>query len=86
MPRAQEARLRDALEDYVGAYRGDGRGRTRTGVIPGDELVPVARELLDKMGGSQNISRGDTPGRRAAGSTGQGAPNFDPSLAQGLTE
>lgn len=81
MPKAQEARLRDALEDYVSAYRGDGHGRTGRLGVP--DHVADAKSLLDKVGGSQDV-RGDTPGRRSAGSTGEGAPNFDPG-AHGLT-
>jgi len=75
VPRAQEDRLRDALEDYVSAHRGDGHGRTGHLGVP--DHVKDAKALLDKVGGSQNV-RGDSPGQRAAGSTGEGPPNFNP--------
>ena len=83
MPFAQKARLREGLEDYLKSVQGDGRGHS-TRHFEG-EPIAEAKALLEKMGGSQDV-RGDTPGRRAAGSTGQGAPNFDPSQASALTE
>jgi hypothetical protein len=83
MPHAQDARLRDALQDYIAAHRGDGPGHSGRLTV-GGEHVKTAKQLLEGLGGSQDV-REDTPGRRAAGSVGEGAPNFDPG-AHGLTE
>ena len=74
MPRAQEARLRDALEDYVKAYRGD--GMTRTGRLGVPDHVQEAKALLDKVGGSHEV-RAETPGQQAAHSAGGGFENAD---------
>lgn len=82
MPHAQKARLRDGLEDYLRAYQGDGRGHSTKHF--GSEPIKEAKALLDRLGGSQDV-RGDSPGQRAAGASGGGAPNFDPA-AHGLTE
>jgi hypothetical protein len=83
MPRAQKARLREATEDYLKSIQGDGPGHSSRHFD--GEPVAEAKALLGRLGGSQDV-RGDTPGRRAAGSTGQGAPNFDAAQAQALTE
>lgn len=83
MPRAQEARLRDALEDYVSAYRGDGVGRTGRLGVP--DHVATAKTLLDAIGGNQNV-RGATPGQRAAGPTDQSAPESNAARASALME
>lgn len=82
MPFAQDARLRDALQDYITAHRGDGPGHSGRLTV-GGEHVKTAKQLLDGLGGSQDV-RGDTPGRRAAAAAGLGM-NDNPE-AQGLTE
>jgi hypothetical protein len=82
MPYAQKARAREALEQYVQAHQGDGYGHSTKHFS--DEPIKEAKALLERLGGSQDV-RGDTPGRRASGSTGTGAPNFNPA-ANGLTE
>lgn len=74
MPRAQEARLRDALEDYVRAYRGD--GMTRTGRLGVPDHVADAKALLDKVGGSQDV-RAESPGMQAAHSASGGFENAE---------
>lgn len=74
MPHAQKARLRDALQDYVSAYRGDGRGHSDKHFS--DEPLKEARGLLDALGGSQDV-RSDTPGHRAAATTGGGFENAE---------
>jgi hypothetical protein len=62
VPRAVELRLRQALEEYVSAYKGDNpRGQVRG---TNTELVKQAEGLLSGMGSGS--SAGDTPGRSAA--------------------
>jgi hypothetical protein len=63
---AEVMRLRNALEDYIGAQTG-GSGRTRSAQTGGD-TVELAQQLLASLGsgGTQD----DSPGRRAAGGRG----------------
>jgi hypothetical protein len=79
MPHAQKARLIQATTEYLQAYQGDGRGHSTKHF--GDEPIREAKQLLDRLGGHQDV-RGDTPGRRASGSTGEGPPNFNPPVAE----
>jgi hypothetical protein len=78
VPKAQEARARDALEDLITAYRGDGRGRAGKHANP--EWMDDAQKVLTSLGGSQNV-RGDTPGSRASRSEGGGTTPTDTQAA-----
>jgi hypothetical protein len=63
VPRAVELRLRQALEEYVSAYKGDNpRGQVRG---TNTELVKQAESLLGGMGSGPTAE--STPGRSAAG-------------------
>lgn len=67
MARATELRLRNALEEYVAAHRGDNpRGSIRGA---NTELVKQAEALLGGL--SPTASEESTPGSRAAGSPGR---------------
>jgi hypothetical protein len=79
VPHAQKARLIQAATEYLQAYQGDGRGHSTKHF--GDEPIGEVQKALEALGGHQDV-RGDTPGRRAAGSTGEGPPNFNPSLTE----
>lgn len=84
MPHAQDARLRDALQEYIAAHRGDGPGHSGRLTV-GGEHVQTAKTLLDGLGGSQDV-RGDTPGHRAARSEGGGVPDNPEAAARSLME
>jgi hypothetical protein len=62
VPRAVELRLRQALEEYVSAYKGDNPRSQVRGT--NTELVKQAEGLLGGMGSGP--SNDDTPGRRSA--------------------
>ena len=73
MPQRQKALLRTTLEEYVQAYRGDGRGHSTQHFK--DEPISEAKALLERLGGSQDVRAEQTPGQRAAHSEGRGFEN-----------
>jgi hypothetical protein len=82
VPQAQAKRLQEALTEYITAMGGDGRGHS-TRQVKGGANVKLAKQLLDDMGGSQDV-RQDTPGARAVAQAREGAstPNLPEPAAQ----
>lgn len=70
MPGAQAARLRDALQDYISAYQGDGSSGMRSAQT-GGEAVSKAKALLSALDGGDS-DKADSPGRRSAKAAGLG--------------